>query len=283
MSKPTAATETLDRPRRPWLSHLILSAGAVVTALPFVWAFFTSLKEFGEATRVPLTFLPENPNLANYASVLDQQPYGTFYLNTVLMTLGRTAGQLLFCSLAAYVFARIAFRGRGALFALLLAVMMVPPQVLVIPQYQIMLTVGWLDTIRALIVPGMFSAFGTFLLRQFLMTIPTEIEEAAKLDGANHLQIYWHIMMPLARPGLIALTVLTVIWSWNDLLWPLVVNSSPEKFPLSVALAFLQGQYSTDFPALMAASMLAVWPLIVIFIWLQRHVVEGLAATGRKG
>jgi len=169
------------------------------------------------------------------------------------------------------------------LFILLLSILMVPNQAYIIPQYLIMVKLEWLNSLKALIVPGITSAFGTFLLRQFFLTIPSELEDAAKLDGCNHFQIYWRIMLPLAKPGLIAHAIFTILWSWNDLMWPLIVNNSPSKMPLSAGLASLQGQYLTNFPVLMAGSLLATWPMILMFIVLQKQFVEGIALTGTKG
>jgi multiple sugar transport system permease protein len=192
-------------------------------------------------------------------------------------------GQVLLCSLAAYAFARIEFPFRNLLFGLFLSVLMVPTQLFLIPQYLIMQQLGWLNSLQALIVPGLFSAFGTFLLRQFFNGLPRELDEAAKLDGANHFRIYWQILLPLARPGLVALAILDIIWSWNDLLWPLIVNTSVDKMTLSAGLASLQGQHATNYPLLMAGALLATWPLVLVFIFLQRYFIEGIAFSGTTG
>jgi len=266
-----------------WAVHLVLILGAVVMVGPFVWEVLTSLKTLGESTRVPPTLLPESWQWGNYVEVFDRLPFGSMFLNTVLMTIGRTLGQLVFCSLAAYAFARLEFPGRNVLFVLFLAVLMVPPQLFLIPQYQIMANLGWLNTLQALILPGMFSAFGTFLLRQFFLTLPKEVEEAARLDGANPLQVYWYVALPLVKPGLLALGILTILWSWNDLLWPLIVTIDPERMPLSAGLATLQGQYDTPYTLLMAGSLLATAPVILLFLMLQKQFIQGIAMTGTKG
>ncbi len=267
----------------PLLIHLILVLGACVMVGPFVWMILTSLKTLGESTQVPPVVLPSKWQWSNYRDVWKTLPFADFYTNTILMTAGRTIGQVVFCSMAAYAFARIQFPGRDVLFILFLSVLMVPAQVFLIPQYLIMARLGWVNSLQALIVPGMFSAFGTFLLRQFFMSMPAELEEAAKLDGANHLQIYSRVMLPLAKSGLIALAIITIRWSWNDLLWPLIVINSPTKMVLSAGLASLQGQYLTHYPVLMAGAALATWPLIVMFFLFQRHFVEGIALSGSKG
>lgn len=266
-----------------YVTHAVLTAGALVMVGPFVWQFLTSVKTFSETTRVPPTLLPEQWQWGNYARVFDVLPFQHMFLNTVLMTAGRTLAQLVLCSLAAYAFARMRFRGNNLLFGLFLSVLMVPSQLFLIPQYLIVQDLGWVNTLPGLIVPGMFSAFGTFLLRQFFLALPRDIEEAARLDGANPLRVYWHIALPLAKPGLIALTILTALWSWNDLMYPLVVTTDPSTMPLSVGLATLQGEHFTDYSMLMAGSIMATVPMIVAFVLLQRHFVQGIAFTGSKG
>ncbi|HWB36676.1 MAG TPA: carbohydrate ABC transporter permease [Rugosimonospora sp.] len=263
-------------------THAILAAAALAMVAPFGWQFLTSLKTLTHAVSVPPTIEPDW-RWANYTQVFTLLPFGHQFLNTVLMTAARTAGQLLFCSMAAYAFARLRFPGRQLLFGIFLSVLMVPPQLFVIPQYQIIAKLGWLNSLPALIVPGLFSAFGTFLLRQFFLGLPVELDEAARLDGASPLRIWWSVMLPLARPGLVALGILTALWSWNDFFWPLVVNTDPEKMTLSAGLASLQGQFTTDYPVLMAGSLLASLPVVAVFVVLQRSFVDGIAFTGTKG
>ena len=262
--------------------HAVLIPASLVMVAPFVWQIITSLKSLSSATRVPPSLLPEG-RWENYGQMFDMLPFGDQFLTTTLMTAGRTAGQILLCPLAAYAFARLRFPGRGVLFGLFLSVLMVPPQLFILPQYEIMASLGWLNTLQAIVVPGMFSAFGVFLLRQFFLGLPRELEEAARLDGAGPLRIYWSVMLPLARPGVIALSVLALLWSWNDLFWPLVVNTDPEKMTLSAGLTALQGQFQTDYPVLMAGSLLASLPMIAVFVLLQRQFIQGIAHTGVKG
>lgn len=262
--------------------HIILIAGSVAMVFPFIWMLLTSLKTYAESIHVPPVLIPEHFQWGNYYEVFELLPFFKFMLNTFIITVVRTAGQLFFCSLAAYAFARIEFPGRNVLFMLALAVLMVPGQVFLLPQYMIMVKLGWLNSLQAVIVPGLFSAFGTFLLRQFFMGLPKELEEAARLDGCNHFQIYWKIMLPLAKPGLIALGIFTTLWSWNELMWPLIVNSSPDSMTLSAGLSSLQGQYLTNYPILMAGSFLAILPMLILFIFLQKQFIEGIAVTGGK-
>ncbi len=260
----------------------VLALCSVAMVSPFVWELLTSMKSLGEATHVPPVIAPAEWRWDNYGRVFDAIPFGHQFLNTVIVTVLRVAGQLLFCSLAAYAFARLRFRGSNVLFALCLSILMVPPQLYVIPQYQIMASLGWLNTLQALTVPGLFSAFGVFLLRQFFLALPRELEDSARIDGCNPVQVYWYIMLPLVRPGLMALGVLTTIWSWNELLWPLIVNTDPDKMTLSAGLASLQGQRLTDFPVLMAGALMASLPMIVLFSVMQRQFIASIATTGMK-
>lgn len=264
------------------LIHLVLIIGAVIMVIPFIWMILTSLKTYAESVQVPPKIFPKVFQWHNYKEVFDLLPFFKFMLNTFIVTVIRTIGQLFLCSIAAYAFARISFPGRNVLFILVLSVLMVPSQVFLLPQYMIMVKLNWLNTLQAVIVPGLFSAFGTFLLRQFFMGLPKELEEAARLDGCNHFRIYWKIMLPLAKPGLIALGIFTALWSWNELMWPLIVNSSSEKMTLSVGLPSLQGQYVTNYPILMAGSFLAILPMLILFMFLQKRFIEGIAITGGK-
>ena len=264
-------------------THTLLVAAALILAGPFVWEILTSFKSLTEIAQVPPTLLPSQWRFSNYRDVFSGLPFSTMFVNSIINALARTTAQLLLCSMAAFAFARIDFPGRRVLFGIFLSVLLVPAQLLVIPQYQIIQGMHLLNTVPALFIPGMFSAFGTFLLRQFFLSLPAELEEAARLDGANPLRIYWSILLPLARPGLIALGILTLLWSWNDLLWPLIVTTDTRKMPLSVGLASLQGQYTTNYPVLMAGSLIATLPVIVTFIILQKHVIEGIAFSGSKG
>ncbi|MFI9556557.1 carbohydrate ABC transporter permease [Nonomuraea endophytica] len=268
--------------RRTWPAHVTLIAGALVMLAPFVWQLIVSLQTLSDSLRVPPVFVP-SWRWENFADVFKTVPLGRQFLNTVVVTAAVTAGQLLLCSLAAFAFARLRFPGRGAIFMVFLAVLMVPQELFLLPRYEIMQGLGWLNTLQALIAPGVFGAFGTFLLRQFFLTLPTELDEAARLDGANPLQIYWHVMLPLVKPGLLALGLLSVMWSWSSLLWPLVVNTDPEQMTLAAGLASLRGQFQTNFPILFAGSIVASLPVIVLFVIMQRQLIAGIAFTGTKG
>lgn len=265
------------------VTHIVLIIGALAMAAPYVIQVLTSLKTYQETVQVPLVILPSTPQWSNYTAIASSGfPIGQQLLNTTIAAAARAAGQLLFGSMAAYAFARLRFPLRGPLFAIFLSVLMVPSQLFLIPQYQVIQTLGWLDTVQALFIPGMFSAFGVFLLRQFFLTLPIELDEAARLDGANPFQIYWHVLLPLVRPALVALALLTIVSSWNDLLWPLIVNSTPEKLPVSAGLANFRGQFVNPFQLIMAGAIITTAPIIILFVVLQRQFIAGFAASGLK-
>ncbi|OEU86477.1 sugar ABC transporter permease [Streptomyces oceani] len=260
----------------------MLCLGAVIMVFPFVWQVLTAYKTMPESVQVPPSFLPESWRGDAFREVFSALPFLEMLGNSLLNTLGRTLGQLVFCSLAAYAFARMQFRGKNVLFAIFLSVLMVPAQLLILPQHQIIQEMGLLNSVPALFLPGMFSAFGVFLLRQFFMSLPKELEEAARIDGAGSLRIFWSVMLPLVRPALAALAVITSMWSWNDLLWPLVVNTDPEAMPISAGLTSLEGQFLTNYPVLMAGSAVASLPMLILYLLLQRHFVQGIALSGSK-
>lgn len=264
--------------------HLILLAGVAVVVFPFLWMILTSFKTSGEAMKIPPTIFPEKFVTTAYHTIVSSAiPFGTVYYNTIISTVVTTIVQIAFCSMAGYAFGRIDFPFKNAIFVLILSVLMVPGQIFLIPQYQIIQKMGLLDTIPALFMPNLFSAFGTFLLRQFFMSLPKELEEAAIVDGCGRFRIFGQIMLPLVKPGIVALAIFTIKFAWNDFMWPLIVNTSMEKMTLGPALSTLQGQYTTEYPMQMAGAVLAVVPLIVIFFLFQKQFIEGVAQSGIKG
>ncbi|MEC0241624.1 carbohydrate ABC transporter permease [Paenibacillus dokdonensis] len=273
---------TTDRSRQIAV-HILLIVGAVLMIMPFLWMLSTSFKSFGDSMKVPPTLFPNEWHFENYSKVLSTIDFGRYYGNTILVTLGRTIGQLVLCSLAAYSFACLKFPGKNIIFLALLAVLMVPSQVVMIPSFVIMRELNWLDTFYVLIIPGIFSAFGTFLLRQFFMTLPKDLEEAAKIDGCSYFRIYWNIYLPLSKSALVSLAIFTILASWNELLWPLIMTSSEDMRVLSIGISTFQGQHSTDYPLLMAGAVMATLPIIILFIFLQRYFIEGIAMNGIKG
>lgn len=264
-------------------AHALLIIGSLIMIMPFLWMVSTSFKSFTESMQVPPTIFPKGFKFQNYLEVFEKINFAQYYLNTMIITAARTAFQLILCSLAAYAFARLRFPGKNIIFITILSVLMVPSQVIMIPSFVIMRELGWIDTFYAIIVPGIFSAFGTFLLRQFFMAIPKELDEAAKIDGCSFFGIYWRIILPLSKPALVSLAIFTILASWNDFLWPLIVTNSDEMRVLSIGIATFQGQYATDYPLLMAGALMATAPMIVIFLFLQKYFIEGIALSGVKG
>lgn len=262
--------------------HLVLIIGSVIMILPFAWMILTSFKTLAESTQMPPKIFPDTLQFSNYTEVMRLLPFDKFYINTILMLLFRVIGSVLFSAMGAYAFARLNFPGKNFFFSLVLLQMMVPGQLFIIPQFLLVQKLGLLNTVTALVIPGIVSAFGTFLLRQFFMGIPKELEEAAKLDGCSIGRTFFSIMLPLANSGLVALGIFTALFAFKDLMWPLIVNMSIDKMTLSAGLASLQGQFSTNFPQLMAGSLLAVWPMLLIFVIFQRKFIEGIATTGGK-
>lgn len=264
------------------LIYIILLVGAVVMIFPFIWSILTSFKNLSESLQFPPKFLPKSWSPVNYADVWEQLPFVNFFINTVLMILLRVILATVFSAMAAYAFARMTFPFKNALFILVLMPMMVPSQIFVLPQYLLATKIHVSNTVMALVMPGIASTFGIFLLRQFFMGIPNELEEAAILDGCNPGQIFIKIMFPLIKPGLVSLAIFTALFAYKDLLWPLIVNTSIEKMPLSSGLAMLQGQYTTNYPQLMAGAVIAIIPMVILFLVFQKQFVEGIATTGSK-
>ena len=262
---------------------VILIIFMAVALLPFLWMILTSLKTQSEAIRIPLQILPSQLRFSNYVQVFEEIPFAKMYLNTIITTAVIVSAQVVLCSLAAYAFGRIEFPGRDLIFGALLSVLMVPGSFFILPQYLLVQNMGLLNTLPALFLPMLFSAFGTFLMRQFFMALPDELEDAARIDGCGHFMIYFRIMLPLVKSGLLALAILTLRAAWNDLMWPMIVNTSPQKMTLAAGLSYLQGQYTTNYPVMMAGAVLAVLPLLILFAVFQKQFIEGIALQGIKG
>ena len=265
------------------LLHLILVGGAVTMVMPFVWMLSSSLKTNLEVFHIPPTFIPTVPQWHNYVEIFKVVPYGRWFLNSAFIAIVQTVLYLFVASLAGFTFARMYFPGRELIFTLYLATLMVPGEVTLIPKFILMKELHLIDTFAAVILPGVFNAYGVFLLRQFFMTLPDSLEEAAILDGASYFRIYWNIILPLAGPGLATLSLFSFMGAWNDFLWPLIVINAESMKPLSVGLASFHGLYETNWPYLMAASTVALIPIIIVFVIAQKYFVRGIALTGLKG
>jgi len=263
--------------------HTLLILGAVIMIFPFAWMVLTSLKTISESTSMnPFVLFPKNPQWENYKLVIQQNNFIRLYFNTFAMMVLRVLCAVIFSAMAAYAFARLEFPGRNFFFGVVLFQMMVPVQIFVIPQYLMVDKLGLRNTVFALVFPGLVSAFGTFLLRQFFMGLPKELEESARLDGCNIGQTFYKVMLPLTKSGLVALAIFTALFSFKDLMWPLVVNTNSDAATLSSALSKISSAYSIKYPELMAASVLAVWPMMLIYIIFQKQFIEGIATSGSK-
>jgi multiple sugar transport system permease protein len=267
----------------PPLSYAVLSLLAALTILPFAWMVLTALKPGNEVMTNPPTWIPTRLAVENFPRALSFFPFDRFLLNTLVVAVGATALQMVTATLAAYAFARLRFRGRNVLFVVYLGTLMIPQQVTIVPLFLMMRSVGWIDTFAALILPSAFQAFGVFLLRQFFLTIPRELEEAAVMDGAGRLRILAQLIIPLSRPALATLALFAFIREWNAFLWPLIATNQQQMRTVAVGLSLFQGQYGTEWHLLMAASTITLLPVLVVFLFAQRYFIEGVALTGFGG
>jgi len=263
--------------------HTLLSLIVIICLFPVVWMCIISIKTVGESITGFNALRIANPTLANYKRLFELIPIWSNLYNSVFTSVIGTLTTLFFCSLAGYAFARLRFPGRDTLFMGYLATLMIPGQVVIIPNFILLRTIGWIDTYQALILPNAFSAFGTFLLRQFFMSLPEELEDAARIDGCGYLGIYWYVILPLSKPALTSLTIFTFLGQWNNFIWPLIVINSVEMNTLTVGLRTLQGQYNTAWTLLMAGSVLALLPILIMFFLGQRYFIKGVTLTGMGG
>jgi multiple sugar transport system permease protein len=263
------------------LSHLVLVLLSIVFFLPFLWMILTSLKTLAEVGVGD--WVPKVLQWKNYGEVFEVIPYGTFYWNSVFVAAWVTFLQVFTSSLAAFSFSRLKWPGRDKVFMLYLATIMLPGLVMMIPNYQIMITLGLVDSLMGLIIPASFSAFGTFLLRQFMLTVPTSLDEAVEIDGASKWHVYWDIILPLSRPGIITLAIFTFMGNYNSFFWPLVMLRSIHKYTLPVGMLFFDSSRGQTTHLLMAAVTMSVLPMIIVFVLLQRHLVKGIQLGAVKG
>jgi len=291
----TAPAIALQQPRRrrklpfsPW--HLVLIPATIVLIFPFAWLITTSIETPAEALHFPPILIPHHLDLGNYPQALQAAPFGRFFINSTVVAVVTVISNLVLCSLAGYAFARYRFLGRGVLFVVIMTTLMVPFQVTMIPQFIITKWLGvnvlagvGINHIGALILPNASTAFGVFFLRQFFRTLPTEYEEAARVDGASRLTVLWRIVLPLSGPALSTLAALTFLDSWNNFLWPLIVITSTNQMTLPLGLATFQGAHSTEWTLLMAGNVMSLAPMMLIFFAAQRYFIRSVAATGLAG
>ena len=264
------------------VTYTALVLGSVTMIFPFLWMLLTSFKTQSEAMAIPPKILPSSWELTNFFTALQSLPFTNLYLNTGLMILFRVICAVVFSSMAGYAFAKLNFPGKNLLFGLVLMQMMLPSQIFIIPQYQMLAKMGATNSIFALVFPGLVSAFGTFFLRQAYMGIPNEIAEAAYLDGCNKWQTFVKVMFPLTGSSMAALAIFTAVFAYADLMWPLICNTDLNMMTLSAGLSTLNGQYTTNFPVLMAGSLLAMIPMVILYLIFQKQFIQGIAMTGGK-
>lgn len=263
--------------------HLVLITGALIICLPLIWMVTSSLKAPNRLFSVPIDWVPWEFRWQNYVEAWNTAPFGRYFFNSIYVSGAATLANLFFCSLAGYGFAKYSFPGKNILFLLILATMMIPFHVVIVPMFILMRDLKWLNSYSALIIPGAMSAFGIFLMRQFIMTLPDELFDAARIDGANEFSIYLRIVLPLSKGPLAALAVFIFLDNWNSLLWPLVVTNKDEMRTLAVGLTQFQTVHGTQYHLMMAASTLVVIPMILVFFLLQRYFIQGIALSGLKG
>ncbi|MBV9539467.1 MAG: carbohydrate ABC transporter permease [Acidisphaera sp.] len=262
------------------IAVVLLSVGGLVMIAPIAMMFSMSLMDTSDIYN--LSLFPTSPTLENYLYLLTQKGFALWFLNSTLVAVGTTASVLFFDSLAGYTLAKFRFRGRSVVFVAILSTLMIPTEMLVIPWYVMARSLGWLDTLWGVAFPGIMTGFGTFLMRQFFLDVPDDLLDAARIDGMAEFAIFLRVAMPLVRAALSALAILTFLGSWTAFLWPLIATTDPARYTLPVGLASLQGEFQTDWAMIMTGSALATLPTLLVFLLLQRHIVNGIALTGLK-
>ncbi len=267
----------------PVLNYIILLLLGLMFLVPFLWMLSTSVKPSNEIFTIPPKWFGNRLQWSNYKEAWEYFPFARFYLNNIIVSVSSVLLVLFTSSLAAYAFARMQFRGRDILFLLYLGTLMIPGQVTIVPLFILMKYLNWVDTYQALILPGSFTAFGTFLLRQFFLSIPFELEDAARIDGCSRFGMYWRIILPLSGPALATLAIFTFIQQWNNFLWPLIVTNSDSMKTLPLGIAMFQTQNGTQWHLMMAASAIAIVPTLILFIFAQKYFVKGITLSGMGG
>ena len=260
---------------------LLLALGGIIVSVPFIWMISSSFKPESEVLQIPPSLIPENPTLENYVNLFESMNFGVYLRNTLIIVLFSFVG-LFFNAMAGYGFAKYEFKGREKIFYIVLATMMIPAQVTMIPVYLILNEMGLTNTMTGIVLPGLAAAFSIFLFRQFMTTIPTDLIEAARLDGAGEFYIFFRLIVPIAKPIFAVQGILTFIGAWNSFLWPLIIANDESLYTLSVGLSLLQGQYANNFGLQMAGAAFMDVPIIIIFSFFQKYIVEGFTMSGIK-
>lgn len=269
--------------RNRWWLYLLLTVALLVVITPFVWMVLGSVKTNAELRQVPPTWLPESPTLENYRNLFDRSSFGRYFVNSTVVALVVTASNLLFCSMVGYALVMLRFRGKRLIFGLIIGTLMIPGVVTFVPLFVLVANMGLVDTLPGLFLPFLVAPFGVFLMRQFIMGLPRDLVEAARIDGAGELAIFGRVILPLLGPALATLGILTFLGSWNNFLWPLVVAQTNDTYTLPVALALVSiGQNRTEYGLLMAGATVVVTPVLIVFLIFQKRFIQGIATTGLK-
>jgi multiple sugar transport system permease protein len=266
-----------------WWLYVLLTIAVIAVAAPFIWMILGSFKSTTELRQTPPTWLPENASLDNYTQLFSRLSFGTYFLNSTIVAAVVTVGNLIFCSMLGYALAMLNFRGKRILFVAVLATLMIPGVVTFVPLFVLVANAGLVDTLPGLFLPFLVAPFGVFLMRQFILGLPRDLLDAARVDGAGELRIFWQVILPLCGPALATLGILTFLGSWNNFLWPLVVAQTEDTYTLPVALAlYAKGQNATNYGLLLAGATVVVLPILAVFLAFQRRFIEGIATTGIK-
>ena len=263
--------------------NLLIGIGGLAVAFPYFYMVISSLKRQDQIYQIPISLIPNPATLADYQQLFSNFPFPRWFLNSAIVAVGSTVATLIVCSLAGFALAKYQFRGQKTIFILMIATLTLPFQILLVPLFKEMSAFAWLNTYWALIVPFAGSAFGVFLMRQFMLSVPTALLEAGRIDGASEFTLYWRVALPLVRTGLAMLALLSFITSWNDFLWPLVATSSDDMYLLNIGIATMSSAYKIEYGSIIAASVLTTLPIAVIFLTLQRQFIAGLTAGALKG
>lgn len=268
---------------KTWIVWILLGFGSIAMLLPFYWLLITSFKDHKEILTLPITWWPDHPTLKHWVDAFRMANFGRYFLNSTFVSLTLTLSNVATSAIAGYVFAKYAFKGKEILFLLILSGLMIPWFVPLIPLYEMMVAFKWNNTFWAIIIPSMYTPLGVFLLRQYIHSIPDDLIDAARVDGANEFTIFFKVVLPLCKPALAALGIFALITNWNDFLWPFIVLDEPNLWTLPVGLARLRGRFNTDYGLVMAASTITILPLLIFYFLAQRRIIEGIAMTGVKG
>jgi multiple sugar transport system permease protein len=269
--------------RSPWWLYAVLGVGLLAMSLPFLWMLVSSVKPEAEVRQIPPTWLPETFTLENYQTLFDRLSFPTYFFNSTVVAVVVTLGNVVFCSMLGYALAKLEFRGKRVIFAIVLGTLMVPSIAILVPLFVLVSNLGLTNTFPGLFLPYLAAPIGVFLMRQYFLGLPDELIQAARVDGAGEFRIFWNVMLPLCGPALATLSILTFLGSWNNFIWPLVVAQTEDRYTLPVALALYSvGQNATQYGVLLAGAVVVVLPVIAIFLALQRYFVQGIAMTGIK-